>query len=92
MPRRSDLIRRIVDTGRTRSRGEASDVQSRERTDAVALTDRIDHLESVLEGLQDAVHRETLRQNERIAEITRRLEPHELALALGQDPKRRGFA
>ena len=92
MPRRSDLIRRIVDVGRTRTRGETSDVQSRERTDAGALKKRIDHLEAVVEGLQDAVYRQTKRQDERIAELAVQLEPHELSRALEQDSRRRGIA
>lgn len=69
MPRRSDLIRRIVDVGRTRTRGETSDAQSRERTDTASLVRRIDHLEAVVEGLQDAVYRQTKRHDERIAEL-----------------------
>lgn len=92
MPRRSDLIRRIVDAGRVRTRGQERDARAENRGDATALRARVDHLEAIVEGLQDAVYRETARQNAEIGALARRLEPHELARTLDDDARRRGIA
>jgi uncharacterized coiled-coil protein SlyX len=52
---------------------------------------RLAHLEAALEGLQDAVHRDSLRQNKLTAELQHRMEPQELARALSADARRRGI-
>jgi hypothetical protein len=52
---------------------------------------RIAHLERLVEGLQDSVHRETARQNQRITELEARLEPAALAVALSKDARKRGL-
>lgn len=56
-----------------------------------ALEDRVSHLEGLLEGLQDAVHRESIRRNEEAARIQRRTAPHEMARALSEDARKRGL-
>lgn len=56
-----------------------------------ALETRIRHLEALLEGLQDAVHRESTRQNKHIAELESRLEPTALAVALSKHARQRGL-
>jgi uncharacterized coiled-coil protein SlyX len=56
-----------------------------------ALERRIAHLEQMIEGLQDAVHRETLRTQSRLDEITRELEPAELTRKLSKDQRERGL-
>jgi len=61
-----------------------------ERADA-ALQARLDHLESLVEGLQDAVHRQAVRHHEELEELRRRLEPSEIARALTEDARRRGL-
>lgn len=56
-----------------------------------ALAARVVHLEELLEGLQDSVHRETERQGRRIADLEARLEPSALAVALSRDSRERGL-
>ena len=56
-----------------------------------ALQARVAQLEEMLEGLQDSVHRESLRQGDRIAELESRLEPGALAVALSTDARERGL-
>ena len=48
-------------------------------------------LESVVEGLQDAVHRESRRFDALIDALQRKTEPAEIAKALGEDARRRGL-
>jgi uncharacterized coiled-coil protein SlyX len=55
-----------------------------------ALEARVEHLESTLEGLQDAVYRQSVLEGRQIAELSRRTEPHEMARALSQDARRHG--
>jgi hypothetical protein len=56
-----------------------------------ALERRVAHLEELLEGLQDSVHRESARESKRIAVLEARLEPEALAVALSQDARERGL-
>jgi hypothetical protein len=50
----------------------------------------IEHLEAELEGLQDAIHRQTVLRDERRDELDRRTEPHQIARVLSQDARKRG--
>lgn len=52
---------------------------------------RVDRLEAQLEALQDAVHRDAVRRDERQARLERRTEPDEIARALSSDARRRGL-
>ena len=52
---------------------------------------RLDALESLVEGLQDAVHREATRQGALIDELRKKTEPGEIARALTDDARRRGL-
>jgi hypothetical protein len=61
---------------------------ARERAD---LERRIRHLETVVEGLQDAMHRESVRRDRETAELNRRTEPSEIARGLSEDARRRGL-
>ena len=56
-----------------------------------ALEKRIQHLEAMIEGLQDAVHRESLRTNTKLEEMRKQLEPAELSRALSRDQRQRGL-
>ena len=56
-----------------------------------ALRERLDRLETAFYGLQDAVHRETVRQNERIDALEKSTRPDELSRALSADARRRGL-
>ena len=55
-----------------------------------ALEARVERLESVLEGLQDAVYRTSALEDSQIAELGRRTAPHEMARALSEDARRHG--
>jgi hypothetical protein len=55
------------------------------------LEARITHLESLVQGLQDSVHRESSRQAKRIAELETRIEPGALGKALSDDARARGL-
>jgi hypothetical protein len=55
-----------------------------------ALEARVERLESVLEGLQDAVYRTSALEDRQIAELGRRTTPHEMARALSEDARRHG--
>jgi uncharacterized coiled-coil protein SlyX len=68
------------------------------RPGRAGLAARIDHLErrlanleSVIEGLQDSMHREARRRDEETAELRHRTEPGEMARALSDDARRRGL-
>jgi len=55
------------------------------------LERRVSHLEELLEGLQDAVHRDSVRRDEEAARLQRRTEPREMARALSDDARKRGL-
>jgi hypothetical protein len=55
------------------------------------LEERVRQLEAVVEGLQDAVHRESRRFDALIEALQRKTEPSEIAKALGEDARRRGL-
>ena len=45
----------------------------------------------MVQGLQDAVHRDAVRRDEQAAQFERRIEPRELARALSEDARERGL-
>jgi cell division protein FtsB len=55
------------------------------------LAARVAQLEVQLEGLQDALYRRAVLEDETIDELRRRTEPHELARALSKDARERGL-
>jgi hypothetical protein len=65
-----------------------ADVQERR---VEALEYRVDQLEGMLEGLQDAVHRETLRESGRIEELEKRTDPAEISRSLSQHAREHGI-
>ncbi len=63
-----------------------------QRDDRVdALEARIAHLEQLVEGLQDSVHRESERQSKRIAELQAQIQPGAMGAALAEDARSRGL-
>jgi SMC interacting uncharacterized protein involved in chromosome segregation len=52
---------------------------------------RLAHLESMIEGLQDAMHRESVRQQIEIEQLERRVDPAALRRALGRDAREHGL-
>jgi hypothetical protein len=56
-----------------------------------ALETRMAHLEQLVEGLQDSVHREFQRDRKRISDLEARIEPAALGAALNRDARERGL-
>ncbi len=52
---------------------------------------RLEHLEALVQGLQDSVHRESLRQSKRISDLEARIQPAALGKALNEDARARGL-
>ena len=55
------------------------------------LERRVIELEGVVEGLQDALHRESVRRDREAARLESKTQPHEMARALSEDARRRGL-
>ena len=62
-----------------------------ERDHLRALEARIAHLEQLVQGLQDSLHRESARHATRIAELEARIQPAALGKALSEDARARGL-
>jgi hypothetical protein len=84
-------LRQIGQTGRTTEKQPASDSASPDRARIVVLEERIAHLEQLLEGLQDSVHRESERQGRRLAELEAQIQPGALGEAMSKDARDRGL-
>jgi hypothetical protein len=52
---------------------------------------RVEHLETALEGLQDALYRHEVLDEETIGELRRRTDPEQMARDLSDDTRRRGL-
>jgi hypothetical protein len=55
------------------------------------LEERVERLENLVEGLQDAMHRESVRHDELIELLQKKTEPAEIARALSEDARKRGL-
>jgi uncharacterized coiled-coil protein SlyX len=77
------------DGGGRRSNLRAPDVAWEHRVET--LETRLEHLEAELEGLQDAVYRQAVLEEEQIDELRRRTAPEQLARDLSRDALRRGL-
>jgi hypothetical protein len=81
---------------RRRASAQASVSQtSREPSDALSskldvLQTQLNYVETLLEGLQDAVHRRSALEDKRNEELMRRIEPAQLAKDIANDARRRG--
>jgi hypothetical protein len=56
-----------------------------------ALEARVAHIEQQLQGFQDSVHRESSRQEKRIADLEARIQPAAISKALSADARERGL-
>lgn len=72
-----------------RSGPRSQDLDCQHRVEA--LEARVEHLEAELEGLQDAVYRRAVAEDEQIDELRRRTAPEQLARDLSADARRRGL-
>jgi uncharacterized coiled-coil protein SlyX len=55
------------------------------------LERRVAGLEELIEALQDAVHRESVRRDQEAAEVKRQIAAPELARSLSEDARKRGL-
>jgi len=93
MRQREGLIARVK---QIRVAAAATDRQATDATEPAAATLhelelRVAHLEQQLRGLQDSVHRENVRLTRQLADVTARVEPAALAVALDKDARERGL-
>jgi uncharacterized coiled-coil protein SlyX len=81
-------IRRVVSEPDRHARPAAS---ASGQDELRALEVRVAHLEQLLEGLQDSVHRESKRLSKRVGELETRVQPAALGKALSEDARERGL-
>jgi hypothetical protein len=56
-----------------------------------ALESRLDHLESLVEGLQDAMHRDSVRREQEIQALEQKTSPAWIARSLAEHDRERGL-
>lgn len=91
---REGLIARIRQIRRRAApqEGLTSDAGDGPQADRLqALEARVAHLERLLEGLQDSVHRESERHAKLIAELQTQVQPGAMGAALAKDTRNRGL-
>jgi transcription elongation GreA/GreB family factor len=89
--RLSRLLDRVVQQ-RRRSLDQAESPEDKGRKDRLAaLEERVLYLESLLEGLQDSVHRVAIGQEQEIEALRQKTEPAQLARALGRYTQQQGL-
>jgi hypothetical protein len=85
------MLDRVIGLRRRRAREDKARGASEAADPIRSLEQRVAHLEAMIEGLQDAVHRESQRTREQLDELRRRTEPAELSRALSRDARERGL-
>ena len=75
--------------GRLRRSGGPPDARWERRVETLEVN--TDHLEAVLEGLQDACHRRAVLEDEQMGELRKRTEPDQIARELSRNAERRGL-
>jgi TolA-binding protein len=80
-----------VDPRRNQAADPRQEVVDPQQDEIRALDARLTHLEQLLQGLQDSVHRESERQSRRIAELEEQIKPAVLGKALSKDARERGL-
>jgi hypothetical protein len=83
-------IRQIRDRAAAAQR-PAGDAGAPEPDRLQALEERVAHLEQLLEGLQDSVHRESERHAKMIVELQGQVEPGSMGAALAEGERNRGL-
>jgi len=94
MREREGLVSRIRQIRRTAAAADKRAATTAAEPDAGrvdALEMRIAHLERLVEGLQDSVHRESERQGKLIAELQAQIQPAAMNAALSKDARDRGL-
>ncbi len=90
---RERLIARIRQIRRTRTvdAGRSANMPEEEGSRLDGIERRVAHLEQLLEGLQDSVHRETQRQDTLIADLQAQIQPGAMSAALSKNARERGI-
>lgn len=91
---RESLVARIRQIRRVRVPAEKSTSTAGQHADGAridALEVRVAHLEQLVEGFQDSVHRESERQGRLIAELQALIQPGAMSAALNKDARERGL-
>ena len=92
---RQRLVARIGQIYRASADRESAGAARSQTSDAerlLALETRLAHLEQLVQGLQDSVHRESSRQAKRIADMEAAIQPGTLGKALSADARARGLS
>jgi hypothetical protein len=94
MRQRHALIARITQMRRAGVAGDMGpepEAIEPQPTALAALEARVTHIEKLVAGLQDSVHRESMRQSRQLAELESQTEPAAMATALRADARERGL-
>jgi len=94
MREREGLIARIRQIRRIADPPASARSTTAPRDDMVALQAlqaRVEHIEQLVEALQDSVHRESERYTKRLTDLEARIEPAALNVALNKDARERGL-
>jgi hypothetical protein len=91
---REGLIARIRQIRRVAPAPEETDTSWPLRSgqdEMTALAARVSHLEQLLQGLQDSVHRDSLRYGKRIADLEAATQPEALGKTLSEHAREHGL-
>ena len=84
-------IRQIRRVAKTADEATEASAGAPERDRLHLLEERVEHLEALVQGLQDSVHRESSRHAKLIAELEARIQPDALGRAVSDDIRARGL-
>jgi hypothetical protein len=74
-----------------RNRGGSSEDGGGSGPRLAELERRLEHLEAAFEGLQDAVHRDAVREKQQLDDLRRSTQPEAMARSLNDSARRRGI-
>lgn len=87
----AERVRRLARAGGGAQRSGPRPADAGWQQRLTTLEARMEHLESALEGLQDAVYRQAVLEEQHIDQLRRRTEPEQMARDLSRDARRRGL-
>jgi predicted RNase H-like nuclease (RuvC/YqgF family) len=90
-PRTTRLPRLLDRVIQQRRRSETPPTEDGLGARVETMEKRIEHLENLVEGLQDSVHREALRHQREIESLNRKTEPAQIARALSRHSQEHGL-